>query len=84
MKHPRLILWYATVVPMTVVYTVIALPMVIIGGIFAHLTAVGAVIDNLLMRYELWAKYNEKGSLYNCPWNYTLREVYLNALRRSY
>jgi hypothetical protein len=81
MKHPRLILWYGTIIPMTVVYVLVSFPMVLILGFFAHLTALGAVIDNLLMRYEMWAKYNKKGVLLNCPWRYTLREVYVKSVK---
>jgi hypothetical protein len=84
MKHPRLILWYATIVPMTISYIVISLPLAMIETVTNHLFAAKEVLDNLLMRYEMWAKYNEKGSIFNCPWKYTLREVYLNALRRDY
>jgi hypothetical protein len=81
MKHPRLILWYATIVPMTIAYIVISFPMALIELVTDHLFAMKEVLDTLLMRYEMWAKYNEKGSLYNCPWKYTLREVYVKSLR---
>jgi hypothetical protein len=81
MKHPRLILWYATIVPMTVAYILISFPMALIEFVTDHLFAIKAVLDTLLMRYEMWAKYNEKGSIMNCPWKYTLREVYVKSLR---
>jgi hypothetical protein len=81
MKHPRLILWYTTIVPMTISYILISTPMALIEFVTNHLFAAKEVLDTLLMRYEMWAKYNEKGSILNCPWQYTLREVYLNSLR---
>ena len=84
MKHPRLILWYITIVPMSITYIVIAFVSGLIGLMNAHRCAMHDVLDNLLMRYEMWAKYNAKGSIANCPWKYTLREVYTNALKRTY
>ena len=83
MKHPRLILWYGTLVPITIVYFVYALIMGTLMFVSSHLNAIHEVIDNLLMRYEMWAKYNKKGVLLNCPWKYTLRQVYMNALRKD-
>lgn len=84
MKHPRLILWYATIVPMTILYIVISFPLCLLDLIMAHLNASREVANNLLMRYEMWAKYNDKGSIMNCPWKYTLRQVYVNSLRKDY
>lgn len=81
MKHPRLILWYITIVPMTLMYLLLSLPLCLIDLVVAHLNASREVLNNLLMRYEMWAKYNEKGSIYNCPWKYTLREVYIKSLK---
>lgn len=84
MKHPRLILWYTTIVPMTIMYIVIAIVSGLIGFVNAHRRALHEVLDNVLMRYEMWAKYNKKGTLLNCPWKYTLKQVYKNALREDY
>lgn len=81
MKHPRLILWYITIVPMTIAYLVISIPLCLIDLVTAHLNACREVVNNLLMRYEMWAKYNEKGSIYNCPWKYTLKQVYVKSLK---
>ena len=53
----------------------------LIGFVNAHRRAIHEVLDNVLMRYEMLAKYNEKGTLLNCPWKYTLRQVYKNALK---
>lgn len=83
MKHPRLILWYITIVPMTIVYIIGATISALIGFVNAHRRAIHEVVDNLLMRYEMWAKYNEKGSLLNCPWKHTLVQVYKNALKED-
>lgn len=82
MKHPRLILWYATIVPLTIVIILISLPMALIEFVTAHLFAAMEVLDNLLMRYEMWTKYNKKGTLVNCPWKYTLKQVYRLSLER--
>jgi hypothetical protein len=81
MKHPRLILWYASIVPLTIVYILIALPMALIEFVADHVVATREVLSTLMMRYEMWAKYNDKGSIYNCPWKYTLREVYIKSLK---
>lgn len=81
MKHPRLILWYITIAPMTLMYIVLSIPMLLLEFVVIRLLAAREVLNNLLMRYEMWAKYNAKGSIYNCPWKYTLREVYVKSLK---
>ena len=81
MKHPRLILWYGLIVPLTILYIVISIPLLLVETVSAHLLAGREVLDTILMRYEMWAKYNPKGSILNCPWKKTLKEVYVRSLR---
>lgn len=81
MKHPRPILWYTTIVPMTLMYIVLSIPMLLLEFVVIRLLAAREVLNNLLMRFEMWAKYNAKGSISNCPWKYTLREVYVKYLK---
>ncbi len=76
MKRPRLILWYVTLVPLGVVFAVM---MVLETGL-SLLRAAFAVFEVIAFRFELWAKYNERGQLFNCPWKKTLKQVFVENL----
>lgn len=76
MKHPRLLLWYPSVVVMTIAFIVIT----IVETVFSLLRASFAVLEVLSFRFEMWCKYNEPGSIYNCPWKKTLKQVFVENL----
>ena len=76
MKHPRLILWYLMLIPTFVVFFATnLLETICVLFIAAH-----RVLEVLAFRFEMWAKYNEKGSIVNCPWKMTLAEHFVDAL----
>lgn len=75
MKHPRLILWYAALLPLTVV----ALTIMCVMLVTATASGIIAVIESLAFRFELWAKYNDPHELLNDPYKETLWQSFMNA-----
>jgi hypothetical protein len=69
-------LWYTSllvIVPFGIVF-------MFVQNAAIHLVAALSVVENVLFRWQLWAFNYPKGQLMNCPWRYTLRQVYVNTL----
>lgn len=76
----RTFLWYTSWVFM--------IPIAIIGmtlqSAALHLYAALEVIHTVLFRWQLWTHRHPKHQLLNCPWKYTLRQVYRLALKKEH
>lgn len=73
----RKALWYTSML----VLVPVTLVMATLQSLAEHLVAVSEVVQVLLFRWQLWAFRYPKGWLVNCPWKYSLRQVYMNSLR---
>ena len=61
---------------MAIVFIVIML----IETVMTLLRASFAVLEVLMFRFEMWAKCNEPGSIHNCPWKKSLKQVFVENL----
>ena len=72
------VLWYLTIVPLSVLVIVWNLLL----WIPALWTALADVIDNLLSRYEYWCFDIDRDYFFNSPFKKTLKQVWLEGLER--
>ncbi len=74
MKTKRALWWLAVVVttPPYLVY-------VLIISIWQLLPAVMGVFELAMFRFECWSADVKRGDLYNCPWERTYKQAFIEA-----
>jgi hypothetical protein len=80
MKNPRLMLWYAVIAPLTVVYFLTN----IIRLILVAFVASSDVFEVLLFRFEVWARGIDPEALFNNPYKVSLWSTFKTSIIQGY